>query len=98
LITTSCATPPAKPTIELCVIDAPALEAICGQTNGEALLRATKSGFESVKEEIIKSQNVERHPIIYIDKGIAFKPDEWKTLKSYIDALERFTENHCQAQ
>ncbi len=72
---------PGKPVVEVCALDIPANESICGLTGQGA------------------GTHTARQPLLYVDKGTAFRPPEWKKVKNYIDMLEAYAddlEKHCK--
>lgn len=94
LLLTNCALfgpeAPKKPTIELCVLDVPAGEAICGTTNGADITSASSLGYYRVVEIILASGTAHRVPIADLDRAIALKPAQYTILKNYIGDMERY--------
>jgi hypothetical protein len=90
---------PEKPKVELCTLDVPAQEAICGQTQSSE--QVEKHGSKLSLSQIMflmQAPNgpVERKPISYVDRGVAIRPDEWVKVRNYIDGLERYIQMNCK--
>lgn len=73
---------PEKPDPEICILDAPALEGICGTPKIE-----DPSDLE-IKNLI--EMAVIRVPISELDHSVMFRPKEWEKVQNYIDALEQY--------
>lgn len=94
-----CGMLPEKPKVELCTLDVPAQEAICGTTGGasdEQLKLVPKMNAAAAFGVMTYNSQVMRKPITYVDRGVALRPDEWVKARNYIDALERYIELSCQ--
>ncbi len=93
----SCATPPPRPAVELCLLDVPASEVICGVTRGSSIKTSADFTYENLKSEILASPTAERLPMLYVDRAIAERPDEFAKQSKYIKALEQYIDEHtCQ--
>lgn len=85
-----CANLPEKPTLELCLIDYPRQEVICGLTN-----KIETAEYQEVVDKIMAAQ-VYRQPLSYVDRGVSLRPPEWEKLENYRKALERYAREKCQ--
>lgn len=84
---------PEKPTIELCTLDVPRNECICGKAKGENI--DTKEDLKKVFSELKTSGEVVRKPITYCDKFVSMPPKSWENLQVFIkDAIE-YIEQFC---
>jgi len=75
---------PTKEIITLCVIDYPAGEAICGETN-KNFLPST-----DVEEIIMWMDNPRREPLITLDKALAMRPVDAEKHMNYVQKLEEY--------
>jgi hypothetical protein len=94
-----CGMLPEKPKVELCTLDVPAQEAICGTTGGasdEQMKLVPKMNAAAAFGVMTYKSSIERKPITYVDKGVALRPDEWVKARNYIDSLERYIELNCR--
>jgi hypothetical protein len=88
-----CGTLPEKPVIEICLIDYPRAEVICGLTDSNSLQNAS---YEEIRTKAMQASDVVRKPLIYVDKAVALIPAEWEKIENYRKALERYAREQCQ--
>lgn len=87
---------PKKPSIELCPIDYPSQEAICGNTNGEQFTSTKQLNYQVMVETVFASSNLTRKPLSYLDKGTGLTPGNWEILMNYLHELEDYAKNRCK--
>lgn len=93
-----CAGVPAKPKIELCLVDYPATEVICGVTTKESIDKLRSAPDYTQLRRLVMAASTERKPLAYIDRGVALIPSEYEKLKNYIDELNIYIEQQCNAK
>lgn len=84
LLLIGCATAPLKPILEICQIDYPRSECICGMTTNETNLQ---------NKQVI---TIQRYPLYYCDKATSIRPPEWEKLINYLHLLEQHVSSRCQ--
>ncbi len=97
LLLSACASLPAKPSVELGVIDYPRGQVIVNMTGGRSMSRidsVSKASYGNLAQAIVTGG--QRVPLAAYDRAISFKPDAWQTEINYIHSLERYIEGHCQ--
>lgn len=82
----ACGGLPPKPKPEICVLDAPMLEGICGTP-------ALKKVADLDINNLIKNSEI-RVPVVELDHSVMFRPKEWEKVQNYINALEQYGRTH----
>lgn len=90
-----CSGAPKKPLITLCVIDFPAMEAICAETSGEQIERVKELNSDEVKMFILESKSVRRIPLSAMDKSVVIDPPNWERFTNYLGELEEYAKHKC---
>lgn len=93
----ACAPLPAKPNVELGVIDYPSGEVIVNMTGAKSFDRIQSvPSYAQVAKAIAASGN--RVPLASYDRAIAFKPAYWQAVQDYMNSLVRYIQSHCGNQ
>ena len=98
LISSSCAGLPQKPNVELGVIDYPSAQVITNMTGSKSFQKIQMPSDVTYKAVLQATvTDGARVPLSTYDRAICFKPNYWQAVQDYVNALNRYIENSCQA-
>lgn len=91
--------PPEIGPIEMCVNDISSKpgtpECVCALTTGVPFQDESHLTYQNFRAVIMSTPGAQRHPILYCDKMIGFKPDYWFILQNWIHDLLTYIKNYC---
>jgi len=87
---------PPRPSITLCVIDYPAGEAICGETDPHGVFTFRALRGESAIEFLLAQGPIRRVPLAELDRASAIPPRSWETLMNYLWEVEQAAGKDCK--
>ena len=91
----ACSSLPEKPMLEICVLDVPAQEGMCGFPKGSNFRTSSDAKYDQMVYEIKSSLSADRFPLAYLDKAIALRPYYYQALVKYVAELEKQARKSC---